>query len=274
MSGRFALGRRQPSGPFVQPALAGPSAPRPGRTGPADRQSRRTAHDVGGIRPGRGRRRRWRTHRSTTSGRSIACEQRGPDGGVRELRVAGPQVQEHGRQGRARIAQHAAVARVARSRVIPGERPEAASSAPSGYAAASSSGSSKKRNSHPGQVRHRPGRTVGRPRRRQRIGRRRGGSSRRPRRRGRSRWPAIRSARVVLGLGEGERPGPDRLRGRTGRSASWSTGTSGQQVGRGDRLGRRLEEPTERRREREHDRLAPVDRDAVTSFHDPAPGPR
>ena len=75
----------------------------------------------------------------------------------------------------------------------------------------------------------------------------------------------------MVQAGHRERPGSDRLVAER-RGCEIRDGDVGQQVRRGDRLGRSLQEAAERRGQREHDG-ARVDGVDGNLFHDPAPGP-
>ena len=178
--------------------------------------------------------------------------------------MTGSQVEQHCGQCRARVAQHLAVARLSRDRgSSSGERPEAASSFPSRYATASFAGSSKNWNSIP--FRYGTGRAGGLAGPGVASESVATGVVPSPGTSGGRIVPAGMSSAVSL-LRLATANGPDPMGWRpNGRSGSWSDRDAREDVGRGDRLGRRLEEATERGLEREHDgqRALGRDRDLV-----------
>ena len=165
--GAFALGVRPSAPSFVLPAgleRAPSAAARVVGDRPA-RPSRRTAHESAGssVSAARARRRRATSRDERGPGRSPrAAPSR--TAGSRELRVAGPQVEQDRGQGRAWVAQHAApvasACELAATRRATARTPRRASPAAVAPRRAPSA-SSKKRNSMPVEVRHRPRRTVG-----------------------------------------------------------------------------------------------------------------
>ena len=207
--GAFAPGRCQPSAACVQPAalsavLAASDVVGDGRVGGRIEQRRR-----GRDRPGRlGGRHRERVGDDPTSvdGR----QQRRPDGRLRELGMTRSQVEQDGRQGRTRIAQHAAP--VGRPELLGHRRRETRcrieAARPIGIRERLRVVEEPELDA--GQVRHRTRRPAERRGGRQRVG-------------GSWRGPGARGAvevqggcrdelgRVVGQAGDGERTGPDRL---------------------------------------------------------------